>query len=561
LVKHKQIPFFHSFSKDVSQVEKPKLFTFPFYYEPHLLSKLAAEQVQDYLKNQNDFEHNFGLPKEKNEKDSAIGKMFGVLVVKTPDEELGFLAAFSGKLANRNEHKFFVPPVFDLLTKDSFFKAEEKELNAINAKIESLKQLPFYQEIKKKKEQLQKESEADLERQKNQIKIEKKRRDQIRLEKFKLLNETEKEKLQLELSESSKKQSILLKKMKKYWKYKLQEIDQEIKEYEVEIDKLKQKRKLKSSALQHKIFNHYSFLNANQKEKSLGTILQDNPPAGAGECAAPKLLQYAYKQNLEPICMAEFWWGTSPQSQIRKHGEYYPACRSKCEPILGHMLVGLNVEENPLLTNPAKGKELEIIYEDSNFAAIVKPAEFLSVPGKTLNDSVLTRAKKLFPNAKGPLLVHRLDMSTSGILLIAKSEKAHKKLQALFIQRKVKKRYVALLNGILKQESGYIDLPLRVDLDNRPHQLVCFKHGKPAQTKWERVSIKNNCTRVHFFPISGRTHQLRVHAAHQLGLNAPILGDDLYGNRADRLYLHAEEIEFTDPFSKKPISIYSPAEF
>jgi tRNA pseudouridine32 synthase/23S rRNA pseudouridine746 synthase len=225
------------------------------------------------------------------------------------------------------------------------------------------------------------------------------------------------------------------------------------------------------------------------------------------------------------------------------------------------MLVGLDVDKNPLLTNPAKGKILSIIYEDAFYAAISKPAEFLSVPGKTLTDSVLTRAKKLFPNATGPLLVHRLDMSTSGILLIAKTEKAHKKLQALFIQRKIKKRYVAILNGVLKQESGIINLPLRVDLDNRPHQLVCYEYGKPSETHWLRVDVKNRKSRVHFFPVSGRTHQLRVHAAHHLGLNLPIIGDDLYGERAERLYLHAEEIQFTHPFTKEEVVIYSPAEF
>lgn len=549
---------FHSFSTSVSEYEIPKEFTFPFYYQAHPLAKLAAEEVQHYLETQTDFHHQFGVDEaEKN----PIGKMFGVLVVKNEAEELGFLAAFSGKLANANAHAYFVPPVFDLLAENSFFKAEEIELNSINAELEKLQLQPEYLQLKTEKKALQLKAEKDIEQQKIRIQQEKQKRDEMRAKQPENQDEAEQEKFHFRLSEASKKESILLKKMKKYWKYTIEEVDEKIQELEQAIQELKQSRKLKSAALQQKIFRHYAFLNAEKKEKSLGVIFQDNPPAGAGECAAPKLLQYAYLQNLQPICMAEFWWGASPQSQIRKHGQFYPACRSKCEPILGHMLVGLAVEKNPLLTNPAQGKQLSIIYEDVHYAAICKPAEFLSVPGKTLEDSVLTRAKKLFPDASGPLLVHRLDMSTSGILLIAKTEKAHKKLQALFIQRKVKKRYVALLDGIVKEASGSINLPLRVDLDNRPHQLVCYEHGKPAQTNWKRIEIKNGQTRVHFFPISGRTHQLRVHAAHQLGLNLPIVGDDLYGKRAERLYLHAEEIQFTHPFTKEEVSIYSSSEF
>lgn len=549
---------FHLFSTSVSEYEIPKEFTFPFYYQAHPLAQLAAKEVQEYLKTQTDFQHQFGL--NEDEKD-PIGKMFGVLVAKNEKDELGFLAAFSGKLANSNEHAYFVPPVFDLLAENSFFKAEEIELNSINAEIEKLQLQPEYLQLKKEKKALQLEAEQDMAQQKIRIQLEKQKRDQVRAEQKEYKTEAELKELNFRLSEASKKESILLKKMKKFWKYRLQEKEEKLQQFEQLIQELKKSRKLKSAALQQKIFRHYAFLNAAKQEKSLGAIFQDNPPAGAGECAAPKLLQYAYLQNLQPICMAEFWWGASPQSQIRKHGQFYPACRSKCEPILGHMLEGLQVEENPLLTNPAEGKELSIIYEDAYYAAISKPAEFLSVPGKTLEDSVLTRAKKLFPDASGPLLVHRLDMSTSGILLIAKTEKAHKKLQALFIQRKVKKRYVALLDGIVKEASGSINLPLRVDLDNRPHQLVCYEYGKPAETHWKRIEIKNLQTRVHFYPISGRTHQLRVHAAHQMGLNTPIVGDDLYGKRAERLYLHAEEIQFTHPFTKEAITIYSPSEF
>ena len=328
------------------------------------------------------------------------------------------------------------------------------------------------------------------------------------------------------------------------------------------IKNLKEIRKNKSSELQKKLFSHYFFENKKGIRKSIGEIFNNNPPAGAGECAAPKLLHYAFQHQLRPICMAEFWWGQSPKSEIRKHKHFYPACKSKCEPILlQHLLEGLEVEPNPFLENPAEQKEIEIIYEDEHLAVVHKPAEFLSVPGKMISDSVYLRMKNRYPNATGPLLVHRLDMSTSGLLLVAKTEEIHKKLQSQFIKRTIKKRYVAILDGELSLKKGQIDLPIRVDLDDRPRQLVCFEHGKSAQTNFEVLSVKNKQTKVYFYPITGRTHQLRVHASHELGLKTPILGDDLYGKKSNRLYLHAEQLIFEHPISKEVLTISKDADF
>jgi tRNA pseudouridine32 synthase/23S rRNA pseudouridine746 synthase len=283
----------------------------------------------------------------------------------------------------------------------------------------------------------------------------------------------------------------------------------------------------------------------------LEEIFKGNPPAGAGECAAPKLLHFAFKHELKPIAMAEFWWGQSPKGEMRKHQQFYPACTGKCEPILKHMLQGIPMEENPFAINPAEGKELAIVFEDDYLLLVNKPAEFLSVPGKQITDSVQTRIKTLYPNA---MIVHRLDMSTSGLLIFGKTPDIYKKLQAQFIKRNVKKRYVAQLDGVLSEDSGSINLPLRGDLHNRPNQIVCFEQGKPAQTHWEVIERKDNKTLVYFYPITGRTHQLRVHAAHSLGLNTPIVGDDLYGTKADRLHLHAERITFVHPISKEIIT-------
>ena len=555
MISHK----FQPFKTNISSITIPEKFTFPFYYEPHELSILAAKELQEYLTSQTDFEHNFGL--QENQTGLVIGKMFGVLVCQDKEENLGYLWAFSGKLAENNHHNFFVPPVFDMLQQDGFFKKEEEVLNAINREIESLKKDNNYLFAKEHWATTQKEATEDLQNQKERIKDLKIARD-IKRQNFPTnATPTEIETFEYELSEESKKESILLKKMTKYWKYQLEDAKKEMLVFSDKIEELKELRKQKSGELQQQLFQQYAFLNQNKKLKSIGAIFDNNPPAGAGECAAPKLLQYAFENDLTPIAMAEFWWGLSPKSEVRKHQQFYPACRSKCEPILEHMLEGIVMDNNPFLENPAEGKEIEIVFEDDYLAVINKPAEFLSVPGKNIKDSVYQRVKNLYPEATGPLIVHRLDMSTSGLLLIAKSEAIYKELQSQFIKRTVQKRYVALLDGIVATDEGYIDLPLRVDLDNRPNQLVCYEHGKPAQTKYKVIERKEGKTRIHFFPISGRTHQLRVHASHVSGLNCPILGDDLYGIKEKRLYLHAEEITFNHPITKQNVTVFKAANF
>lgn len=553
-------PFFQPFKSSISEIEVPEKFTFPFYYEPHPLSKIAAQELQDYLEYQTEFEHNFGvIPHQKG---LVIGKMFGVLVCQNREGKLGYLWAFSGKMASSNKHSHFVPPVFDMLTHNSFFKKEENTLNAITRKIESIATSNAFQASLKKLETTQLKAKKDLQKQKERIKNLKIKRDLKRKEAQKKLPLEAYTQLENMLSDESKRESILLKQMHKYWNHQIEAIHKEIEVFNKQIDALKVKRSKKSSALQQKLFDNYQFLNKKGQLKSIAELFDNTPPAGAGECAAPKLLHYAFKEGLKPLCMAEFWWGQSPKSQVRKHKQFYPACKSKCEPILlNHMLKGLAIDKNPFQLNPSKGKALEIIYEDDSLLVVNKPAEFLSVPGKIIKDSVYTRVQKMRPQASGPLIVHRLDMSTSGLLLIAKNKKAYLSLQKQFITRTVKKRYVALLKGVLEQPTGTINLPLRVDLDDRPRQLVCETYGKTATTKWEVISKNNNQTRVYFYPITGRTHQLRVHAAHHLGLNLPIVGDDLYGEKEKRLHLHAETITFNHPDSKKEIHFTVKAPF
>lgn len=550
---------FQPFKTNISGIALPEKFTFPFYYEPHELSIIAANELQSYLETQTDFEHNFGL--KENQEGLAIGKMFGVLVCQNQEGELGYLWAFSGKLAGVNHHPYFVPTIFDMLHEDGFFRKEEEVLNAINRQIEILENSEDLLNAKKKLENTKKEAVTDIQNQKDKIKRLKIERDEKR-NSFANLSASEIEQLEQELSEESKKESILLKKMTKYWNFQIENAQKDVNLLLDEINQLKEERRQKSGSLQQKLFAEYSFLNQFGERKSIGEIFNNNPPAGAGECAAPKLLHYAFEHYLKPIAMAEFWWGQSPKSEIRKHKQFYPACKSKCEPILlSHMLKGLEMEANPFQENPAEGKNIEIVFEDEVLAVINKPAEFLSVPGKIIADSVYHRVKELYPNATGPLIVHRLDMSTSGLMLIAKDEETYVKLQSQFIKRTIKKRYVALLDGILQENDGFIDLPLRVDLDDRPRQLVCFEHGKKAQTKWEKIEIRDNKTLVYFYPITGRTHQLRVHASHELGLKTPIVGDDLYGTKANRLHLHAESLTFEHPKTKKEITISVKAEF
>ncbi len=554
--------YFHDFKTDVSAIQKPESFTFPFSYEPHELSSIASEELQHYLQTQTDFVHNFGLTAMEG---SAIGKMFGILVVENTEKRLGYLAACSGKLAGTNQHSFFVPPIFDMLTKDGFFLKEEESINQLNREIERLEQnttIPILQQELKTQQALAdhalKEKRAVLKTAKADRKAQReKAKERMDDQEYKVLEE--------DLIKQSYRDQYEYAVLKAFWKDKLTAIQEKINVELDQIDRLKTLRKSKSSTLQQQLFDQYQFLNAEGRMKSVLDIFQEShqmlPPAGAGECAAPKLLQYAYKHHLKPIAMAEFWWGTSPASEVRKHKHFYPACKSKCDPILSHMLQGLKVDPNPMLENPAQGKVFDIIYEDEDIIVINKPEEFLSVPGVHVQDSVYTRILALRPDIRGPVIIHRLDMSTSGILVLAKHKEAHQFIQDQFIKHTVQKRYTALLDGVPENKEGLVDLPLRVDLDDRPRQMVCYAHGRPAQTRYEVVSIENGKTKIHFFPLTGRTHQLRVHAAHRLGLNCSIVGDDLYGQRADRLHLHAGYIAFVHPSSKEKVTFNVPDPF
>ena len=512
--------FLHTFS-NFEQISLPERFTYPFHYTPHPLCVQAAEDVQAYLQGRTDWHDEL-----------QQGKMFGVLIVRTPEGEIGYLAAFSGNLAGSNHHDYFVPPVYDLLDPNGYFKQEEARISELSTVIQS---------------------EA------------------------KNLGNTH-----VDATEILRRDAPL-----------------DDNDDNTNIERLKEERKQRSIALQQWIFRQFRLRNARGEEKDIEQIFEEtarrNPPAGTGECAAPKLLQHAYLQGYHPLAMAEFWWGNSPKGEIRHHGHYYPSCRHKCEPILGFMLQGLEVEPNPLLTSLTDPTLLETVYEDEYLLVVNKPAGMLSVPGKTGQASVLTILQERYPDATGPILVHRLDMATSGLLLAAKDKDTHALLQKQFEGRTVKKRYIALLDGIPqgKEPKGFIRLPMRPDYDNRPLQMVCFEYGKPAVTRYEILrschpepsplchpepsllchpersegsrehpaGLNTQRTRIAYYPETGRTHQLRVHSAHPDGMNCPIVGDPLYGQPADRLYLHAERLEFRHPVTDQRMHITKEAPF
>ena len=606
----------HFFKKPVSHLALPEKFTYPFHYTPHPLCVLAAEEVKEYIASRKEWQEEL-----------ASGKMFGVLIVQTDngitnneENQIGYLAAFSGNLDGKNLHPYFVPPVYDLLQPEGFFKIEEEQISAINIRIRELENSGSYLNSKEKWKIETEQAKAVLNQAKAELKMAKEARE-IRRQSSPELSEEE----QASLIRESQYQKAEYKRLEKEWKKRLEELETEVRHFDIEIERLKTERKERSAALQRKLFEQFRMLNALGEVKDLYTIFEQTvqkvPPAGAGECALPKLLQYAYLHQLKPLAMAEFWWGDSPKNEIRHHGYYYPSCKGKCEPILQHMLQGLEVDENPLLNPVHEEEELEIVFEDEWLLVVNKPVGMLSVPGKAEDrDSVYHRLKKKYPEATGPMIVHRLDMATSGLLLVAKTKEVHQDLQAQFANRSIKKRYVAVLDGtIIKTEketkpiaekailiaketvstkktakaertgrTGRIELPLCLNPLDRPRQMVSREHGKEAITEYQIISEseKNTSesentfnesnridesersinesrkyTRIIFYPLTGRTHQLRVHAAHPEGLGCPILGDELYGKKADRLYLHAEYIEFRHPIYGDILCIQKEADF
>lgn len=536
---------FHPFAGTEQNAALPVLFTCPFCYTPHPLAQKAAAEVIKYVSGKTEWQAEL-----------QSGKMFGVLAVLSAAGELGFLAAFSGNIAKQGTHPYFVPPIYDLTNPDGYFKAEEQRITEINTLIDSIESDESLIKLKDEIEHCNIQSNTEICLFKSTINEHKRERDRLRTAGVSSeQNEGLVRQSQFEKAE--------LKRIERRWAETISSLEDKKSVFDKRLADLKRQRKQMSEALQYWIFDQYVLLNAKGETKTVNQIFAESrgtvPPSAAGECAAPKMLQFALKHNFKPLAMAEFWWGDSPSGEIRRHGQYYPACHSKCEPILNFILQGISVEPNPLKT--AVTRPLKILFEDEWLLAVDKPEGMLSVPGKESDDSIYAQIKKSYPDADGPLVVHRLDMSTSGILLIAKTKKVHELLQRQFAEHKIKKRYVALLQGCPSKQSGTVCLPLCSNPDDRPRQMVDFKLGKHAVTQYEVTESDGKTTRVNFYPQTGRTHQLRVHSSHPQGLNCPIIGDNLYGSHAERLYLHATELEFLHPVTNKTVNILSEPDF
>ena len=554
----------------------------PLDYEPHPLCIQACREVQEMLARREDWQEEI-----------ARGKMFGVLIVENvktdtdvpkwgypaADSEApkwGYLAAYSGQIGGRSDWEDFVPAVFDYLQPDGYFKTHEAEISRINQSINHLEKDERMKEARTLIRQLQEERKRTIAAYQEKMKKAKAKRDSRR--EAGNLSEAE----EAEMIRESQFMKAELRRLKKSLSEKTA-LETEFEDYQENILRLKQLRKQLSDALQQWLFSQFRMLNQEGESKDLLEIFRDEalkeypqaaiatsriaalkmvPPAGSGECCEPKLLQYAYQHGYKPLQMAMFWWGESPKEEIRHHLQFYPACNGKCKPILHWMLPTSTFE--PEAINLSIYDKVETLYEDREIAVIHKPEGLLSVPGKdAAQPSVYALMRRKYPEATGPLIVHRLDMATSGVLLIAKTEFAYHRLQQAFLNHQIQKKYVAIISGKEIPERGIISLPLLPDYLNRPRQIVNHEQGKEAITEYEILErIDGSHLRIALYPKTGRTHQLRVHCAHQEGLNAPILGDPLYGNeKAARLHLHAEEITFEHPLTGKKITIKRKADF
>lgn len=537
---------FHPLDVDTAAMELPRRFTCPFCYEPHPLALMAAKRVQQYVASRDDWADEL-----------SAGKMLGVLVVRSEDSQLGYLAAFSGNLAGSVRHDYFVPPVYDLLDPQGEFKQGEAQITAINHELERMEQSPELADIRRRESIARQEQADEIADFKALMARHKLERDERR-QRGNLTPED-----QEALLNQSRYEKAELKRIRQRHEARISGIVEEMDVFCRNMAAMRMRRKAMSEALQERIFRLFVVSNARGERRDLVEVfkpLGTLPPAGAGECCAPRLLNYAFVNHLLPVCMAEFWWGASPVGEVRHHGHFYPACRSKCKPILDFMLQGLDVEDNPL-EQPMGDAGLDIIYDDQWLTVVNKPSGMLTVPGKALEDSLLTRYQAAHPEATGPIVVHRLDQETSGLVLFAKDKASHKALQQQFENHTISKRYIALLDGVVQQDEGVIDLPIRPDVDDRPRQRVDHEHGKPAVTRYRVLERRGPVTRIELEPLTGRTHQLRVHASHPLGLNCPIVGDRLYGTASSRLMLHAQSITFTHPATGRELSVEAPPEF
>lgn len=542
---------FHRFKKDISSVSLPTSFNNPFHYSPHTLCVWAADELRLLLQSDPPLAA-----------DAATGKMMGVLVVRNVAGEVGYLAGFSGLLCGSNRQAGFVPPVFDFLAPDGCFKREEAAITAINHKIAEIERSDEYHSAVEAVAHSECYAHETIAARKQQYAANKKARDEKRASGTATAAELE------ALIHQSRFEKAELKRLARACNEQVESARALLLPFTQRIAALAAERKQRSAALQEWLFTQFKVLNGRGEKASLlqifATYTGALPPAGAGECAAPKMLHYAYENNMQPLAMAEFWVGASPTGEVRRDGFFYPSCKSKCYPILSYMLQGIDVEESALERGGDNLSAIKVVYEDDSLIVVDKPHGVLSVPGIVGGSSVQDWLRSTY-KSNDIFVVHRLDMATSGLLVAARSMDVFKAMQGLFASREVEKRYVALLNGVPQQCEGEITLPLMPDYDHRPCQKVSFEEGKPAKTIFKLLRNvqcgSSECALMLLQPVTGRTHQLRVHCAHHLGLNVPIVGDALYGATAERLMLHASYVSFRHPVSGRRVEFSSLAPF
>ncbi len=504
--------------------------------------------------------------------------MMGVLVVETPQGNTAFLSAFSGMLGGQWQVEGFVPPAFEVNERNEFLPAGEQQLERLRNRHHQIAQSESARTTRKTLAQQERAYLESTNCLKHLLRERKRQRSLQRLSEAGVAMPSEdsdsveqQRTTRQQLDDQSRQDKRELKQHHRDWRIKLSKTRASVESLQLSADQLKQQHKSLSRNLQEQVFQGYRLLNSKLESEPMNRFFPASlPPGGTGDCAAIKLLQACYQRRLKPVCLGEFWWGATPAGGIRHHAHYYPACRGKCRPLLPFMLSGLDVDlpdyEKPVFF---PSDEPRTVYEDEHLVVVEKPAGMLSVPGIALSDSVETRLRSRYHDSCGNLLAHRLDQATSGLLLAGRSDAVRSQLQRQFQQRRVEKRYTAMLSAINIPGQGRIELPLRTDIDDRPRQCVCRRYGKKSLTRYKVIERFPDKTRIALYPVTGRTHQLRVHAAHPDGLNAPVIGDELYGvvvnnelprqtqTGKNRLHLHAEYIAFSHPVSARPMSFTS----
>ncbi len=527
----------------------PTVFPSPFDVLPHVVAQQAAESLKQRLPELCGGIHSFDTPDG--------GKMFGVLVVQNSVGEFGYLSAFSGMLGNRWECTGFVPQVFDLQQRESLLHKGEQQVAVMSGEMNSRLGDPAFIDTENQLYKLDDTAQLELESLKAANANRKQQRHKSRAQAD--LTQAALD----EMAHQSRNDKIAFKQLRIRLAAESRELRSQYQLMTAAIDKLRKQRKKLSQKLQAQVFTGYQLRSVDNQTRAMAEFFEAGlPPSGAGDCAAIKLVQYANSYQLKPIALAEFWWGQPPLGGLREHGRYYPSCRSRCRVLLPFLLSGLKLSV-PLHEQPVELSDEypHTLYADDQIVVVEKPAGLLSVPGKVLTDSVETRLKARYPEVQGVMLLHRLDQATSGVMIAARNPLAYKKLQHQFQDRTIQKKYMALLDGTVEQDQGSISLPLRVDIYDRPRQIVCADRGKASLTKYSVMSREAGVTRVAFYPHTGRTHQLRVHAAHSDGLNCAILGDELYGRPGNRLHLHAEQLSFDHPLTGRRMTLSSDVSF